>query len=91
MVDLENFKENVDPREKAEQGREQVSGLVERVESYLYGKFECEECGRACEASTTYDPTLCEEVRSWHCPDCQTDFYRQNMHGDDRLPQPRER
>jgi len=79
--------------EKAEQGREQVSGLVERLETYLFGTFECDECGHSCKASTTWDPTLCEEVRSWKCPneDCGQEFYRENMHGDDRLPQPRER
>jgi len=91
MVDLENFAEDIDPREKAQEGREQVSGLVERVESYLFGKYECDECGRSCKASTTYDPVLCEEVRSWHCEACSQHYYRENMHGDGELPQPRQK
>ena len=52
---------------------------------------DCPDCGRSCKASTTYDTTLYEEVRSWHCVECQQHYYREDMHGDDRLPQPEER
>jgi len=89
-MDIDKFAESVDPREQTDNG-ESVHALVERIEGYLFGSFDCNECGTPCKASTTYDPTLYEEVRSWECPNCQSEFYREDMYGDDRLPQPSER
>ena len=90
-MQIGDYDPDVDPREKAQEGREQVSAVVERIESYLFGKYQCDECGARCKASTTYDPTLYEEVRSWYCKACDQHYYREDMYGDDRLPQPRER
>jgi predicted RNA-binding Zn-ribbon protein involved in translation (DUF1610 family) len=86
-----DYDPDVDPKEQAQKATESVSAMVERIEGYLFGSFDCPDCGRACKADTTYDTTLYEEVRSWHCPECESHFYRENLHGDDDLPQPEER
>lgn len=72
-------------RGKAEEAVEQsdsLSNIVERVDSYLYGEFSCPDCGGGCEATTAYSSTLHEEVEAWHCTQCDTDYYRENVSSD---------
>lgn len=88
---IDDYKPDFDPLEKAEQASDSVSTLVDRINTYLYGDFSCNECGGKCEATTTYSPTMCQEVRSWHCSECNKDYYRESNYTDAELPQPRER
>lgn len=52
--------------------------------SILPAAHECPDCGTTCEAVVTYDPTMCERVDAWLCPDCEAHFYRET-HGSVRL------
>jgi len=77
-----DYESDFDPLEKAQEASEKVSTLVERMDTYLYGEFSCPDCGGGCEATTAYSSTLCEEVEAWHCAQCDTDYYRENVSSD---------
>lgn len=66
-----------DLSESAETARESVKNLI----SWLPDPYECDQCGRLCDAETTYSAQEAAfypmgEVPSWYCPECDRHYRR---------------